>query len=252
MGWIRTAALATCLLAMPLARGAAACLDLESKVVMMDREGTSIMFVSQRKLNEADWGDIGLTKQQQEVLQSVLGRRAYLEEYNKRTGRTDPLCLSPRHTEWRSDAQEIGTLVKAEPLVILGRVVQAVPGWEVWGSSPIRMVYVEVESVLRNEGTRKVQKGDLLAFREGYASIEVKGERICHTPPEGFLPAQERQQLLILGRTFAPNPEVLVEAYVFPVAADKVSYKFYPGVKNFSAVRVDQLFPQAAGCDGKR
>jgi hypothetical protein len=214
----------------------------DQKIIWMDaKDHSQVMFVPERLLNEKELTDLPLTEQNRSYLQGAMGRLEYVEEYRKRTGRTqEPLCpdvnVSPR---WR-DASSLQELLQKEPLSFFATIEEVVPGYSFLRFSPVSMVYLKPENVLRGDAS-SLQGAKSLLYLEPWGSIVIKGNPVCWKPPSGFYRARRGDRVLVVGSQFRANPEVLVDNYVFPVSGGAVYPQPFPAVKDFEPIPVKAL-----------
>lgn len=133
-----------------------------------------------------------------------------------------PECELPPGGPPMSVSEELGTpldewITTRDELSVLGSVVAVVDGWITATNQAAQLVYVQVDSVLYNDGERHVAEGALVSFLQYAGDFEVYGERICTQPyPDQYL-AREGDMLLLSG-TPRPHDTIAMSAsVVFPV-----------------------------------
>lgn len=110
--------------------------------------------------------------------------------------------LTPKYRPGGSPtARALADVLAEAPLLVVGRVLEEVPGWFTSNLTPSTVVYFEVEEVLKDT-YRRTQVGDTLGWLRYGADFQVVDVQLCHVT-DGQDPdtSAGRRLLFLLGQS---------------------------------------------------
>jgi len=205
--------------------------EFSQHVVWHDSQPEHTFFIPEARLQASARTSLPVHPDELEDIET----RAEVALRQQKQGANEDYCRRSSHTgispEPRADALSWVDLLRSQPFVAHGRVVETVAGLGNYASEVQTLIYVEIDEIwgcLGAEGTRTIPVGEVVSVVRRMGQIEVDGAILCNVTHEPLGIPRIGTEVVVSGIPYTSDRHYLGLGLLFSVVAGQIQPEPFP------------------------